>query len=414
MGRAVRSVSEIISTPRQPICSRLLQPFRRITSSGDYIGEIDGLRFVAILFVYLYHLFGDILKHSPDVYKEPLKTSIFFVLALNLRIGVQLFFVISGFILALPFASHYLSGTRPIQTGKYFLRRLTRLEPPYVLSMLLFFVLKLAAARGSASELLPHLAASLAYLHNAIFGGPSVISIVAWSLEIEIQFYLLAPILATVFLIRSVAGRRLLLAMACLGFSVADALWGQNPLLRLSLLGSAQYFLVGFLLADFFVSCGRIRKGDWRWDMAALAGWPGLAMVLVSQGPWSRLLIPWLALLLYQSAFHGVWMNRLFNNLWLTTIGGMCYSIYLLHNYAISILGTYTESIGATAPVVRRLLLQFSLITPIVLGVCAIYFVLIEKPFMQPDWPQRLAAWMRSRPSSAVALVTVSESPSAD
>jgi len=399
---------------RAVISQRLLLPFRRTTSSGDYIGEIDGLRFFAIFFVYLYHLFGDILKHSPEVYKAPLKTSLFFVLALNLRIGVQLFFVISGFILALPFAAHYLTGTRPVAPGKYFLRRLTRLEPPYVLSMVLFFVLKVAAARGSASELLPHLAASLAYLHNAVFGGPSVISIVAWSLEIEIQFYILAPMLAKVFLIRTVASRRFLLVIACLAFSAADSLWGQNPLLRLSLLGSAQYFLVGFLLADLFVSCGRIRKSDWRWDIVALAGWPGLALVLVSQGPWSGLLIPWLALLLYQSAFHGVWMNRLFNNLWLTTIGGMCYSIYLLHNYVISALGAYTESVWATWPIVARLLLQFSLITPLVLVVSAVYFVLIEKPCMQPDWPQRLWAWIRSRSRSTDPLLAVAESPSSD
>ena len=52
--------------------------------------------------------------------------------------GVQLFFVISGFVLALPFASHYLCQTRAVSLRAYFLRRLTRLEPPYVLSMLLF------------------------------------------------------------------------------------------------------------------------------------------------------------------------------------------------------------------------------------------------------------------------------------
>ena len=407
-------MSQAIDVSRPAICSRLLLPFRRITSSGEYIGEIDGLRFVAILFVYLYHLFGDILKHSPEVYKAPLKSSLFFVLALNLRIGVQLFFVISGFILALPFAAHYLTGARPVKPGKYFLRRVTRLEPPYVLSMVLFFALKVAAARGSASELLPHLAASLAYLHNAVFRAPSVISIVAWSLEIEVQFYILAPMVARVFLIHTVASRRLLLVTACLAFSAADSLWGQNPLLRLSLLGSAQYFLVGFLLADLFVSGGRVRKRDRRWDIAALVGWPGLALVLVSQGPWSRLLIPWLALLLYQSAFHGVWMNRLFNNLWLTTIGGMCYSIYLLHNYAISVLGAYTESVWAAWPIAARLLIQFSLMAPLVLGACAVYFVLIEKPCMQPDWPQRLWAWIRSRPRSAEALLAVAESSSSE
>jgi peptidoglycan/LPS O-acetylase OafA/YrhL len=50
---------------------------------------------------------------------------------------------------------------------------------------------------------LPHLAASVGYMHYLIFQAPSAINSVAWSLEIEVQFYILAPLLSMVFAIRN-------------------------------------------------------------------------------------------------------------------------------------------------------------------------------------------------------------------
>src|SRR5262245_10743057 len=57
------------------------------------------------------------------------------------RYGVQLFFIISGFILALPFAAERLAGARPVRLKAFYLRRLTRLEPPYFLVLTIFFLL---------------------------------------------------------------------------------------------------------------------------------------------------------------------------------------------------------------------------------------------------------------------------------
>jgi peptidoglycan/LPS O-acetylase OafA/YrhL len=394
--------------------SRLLLSFRRITSSGDYIGEIDGLRFIAILAVYTYHLFGDVLKHSPDSYKATFENSFFYLLALNLRFGVELFFVISGFVLALPFAASYLKGAIPVNLRIYFMRRLTRLEPPYIVALLLFFALKIVAGRGSFTQLLPHLGASLAYLHNAIFQEPSVISIVAWSLEVEVQFYLLAPLFALVFRIRAVWSRRLVLAAACLAFSVVEYLGSDTSLVGLSLLGNLEYFLVGFLLADLFVSSNRIRRHDWHWDLVVATTVSTLAVVLVGMGQARNLLIPWLVLILYLGVFHSVYANRIVTNVWLTTIGGMCYSIYLLHNYAVSALGNYTEGIWASQPVLVRLLLQFIVITPFVLAVSVLFYAAVERPCMRPNWPQRLGVWIAQFRKSSPGVVSISQTAAAD
>ena len=108
-----------------------LNRFRRITSSGLYIPEIDGLRFLAISWIFLFH-FNDYLATARHFNEASLLQTFFY----NGYRGVELFFVISGFILSLPFAKYYLANGKKIRLKNYFLRRITRLEPPYFIIMI--------------------------------------------------------------------------------------------------------------------------------------------------------------------------------------------------------------------------------------------------------------------------------------
>src|SRR5438094_3364218 len=123
--------------------------FRRITTSGNYIPEIDGLRFIAIFAVVLHHvaLYVTTLDNRPEGIFE-----------LGTR-GVELFFAISGFVLAAPFASQYLCGRPRVRLGQYFLRRLTRLEPPYLLALLIIFFVKIMSLSQDPERLLVSLVA---------------------------------------------------------------------------------------------------------------------------------------------------------------------------------------------------------------------------------------------------------------
>lgn len=107
---------------------------QRITSSGKFIPEIDGLRFLAILSVVLFHINGLILIYDKHVINKNniIYNFINYILS-HCYLGVPLFFVISGFILSMPFANYYLKGQNKPELKKYFVRRLTRLEPPYIL-----------------------------------------------------------------------------------------------------------------------------------------------------------------------------------------------------------------------------------------------------------------------------------------
>lgn len=312
----------------------LLAHLSRRTSSGRFIPEVDGLRFVAIAAVVLYHIAGFTESGAG-------RAGGVFDAAHSGRYGVQLFFMISGFILALPFAVYRLAGGPRPALGAYFVRRLTRLEPPYVIAMLGCFAALVVLGRGTTGDLWPHLLASLVYQHNLLYGTFSTINPVAWSLEIEVQFYCLAPVLAWLFAIRHPVHRRSAIVALAFVFAAASPLWTGR--MSLTLVASLHFFLVGFLAADLYAT-----------------GWP--------------------------DALRSRAVSRVLGNRWIATIGGMCYSIYLLHHPIVSFIGHRTLPLGGLA-------VQVGLIVPVVLGVSTLYFVAIERPCMDRHWPQRLGAW---------------------
>ena len=103
---------------------------RRITSGSSWIPEIDGLRFIAIALVVLFHLAAQVSAKSHITFTRHDWYAGLFAIFERGDIGVRIFFVISGFILGRPFARHYLLGHARPSLRSYYLRRITRLEPP--------------------------------------------------------------------------------------------------------------------------------------------------------------------------------------------------------------------------------------------------------------------------------------------
>jgi peptidoglycan/LPS O-acetylase OafA/YrhL len=390
---------------RPGFADRLHARLSRITSSGKFIPEIDGLRFIAIALVVLLHIHFYVANKAGERF-DPAPT--FFGPGENPLMqvvkhggyGVELFFAISGFILALPFAEHYLQGRPEVTLKKYYLRRLTRLEPPYLASLVIHFVLTAAsraASQWTLSQLLVSLAVSCFYAHSLVFGEQSLVHFIAWSLEVEVQFYLLVPLLARVFAVRNKWLRRADLAVAALGLVLTCQLIGVDnfPRLRLSILNYGQYFLAGFVLADLYVA-------DWKgrptchsaWDLVSLVGWPAFFLV-VNWQVWRAFLFPPLILLLYMAVMRGVWFRAALTNRWVVVTGGMCYSLYLVHGVFIVVFGRFTTLLAGPPSYEVYFLMQVALLTPIILVGSALFFVLIEKPCMRRDWPQALYRWAK-------------------
>ncbi len=166
------------------ILNRHLQ---RITRTGRYIPEIDGLRFIAIASVVLFHI-GYAVTHRPGNLDFP--PSLPFDIFSHGHRGVELFFAISGFILALPFAQCCLSSGRPVGLRSYYVRRLTRIEPPYVVALVVFYLAAVLMNTSDVSD--SGFARSfwlrLFYLNGLWTGQPPTLNGVTWSLEVEVQF----------------------------------------------------------------------------------------------------------------------------------------------------------------------------------------------------------------------------------
>jgi peptidoglycan/LPS O-acetylase OafA/YrhL len=361
----------------------LLQ-LRRITSSGRFVPEIDGLRFAAITSVVVYHLHGFVLAAGA----LPAAQDSFRTIAGHGYRGVNLFYVISGFILGLPFAAHHLKGKPAVPLESYFLRRLTRLEPPYIVNLLICFAL-LVASGASAWALAPHLGASLLYVHSLWFGHQSVINPVAWTLEIEVQFYCLVPVLASIFLVRSKLARRTVLVGVILLAGIAQIFYWDGPeRIKLTICYAIQFFLTGLLLADVYVVDWNERPSpQWRWDLVSLLCWP-LIFVPGDRSVWVYL--PFLMLAAYVAAFKGVLFNRLFRNKFITAVGGMCYTIYLFHYQLITAVLRFSKRLHPGGSFDAYFAVQLLVYAPILLLISCFYFALVERPCMARDWPRRL------------------------
>jgi peptidoglycan/LPS O-acetylase OafA/YrhL len=410
----------------------LLQRLSRVTSTGRFVPEIDGLRFMAIMAVVLFHIQKHVFPAWTDFAGLGATCSTAgegAVIALRGVIntgwiGVQLFFIISGFILSTPFAEHHLTGASAPTLGKYFVRRVTRLEPPYIINLLLLYGLTVwlswycvsGGSGKSAGELAPHLLASLLYSHNIAYGDHSLINNVAWTLEIEVQFYILAPLLATVFCIR----RKRLRRAVIVGGIVAGCLFGHwradlgndsrlAYVLGMTLLGQFKYFLIGFLLADvYLVEWKKAPPTDWRWDVVGLAAWLAIPFMIPTYVPWLdgawgalhagwrfEYMLPAVMLVAYIGAFRGRVLNLFFRYPWVTAIGGMCYTIYLYHNSVIFFTYRYAGGLDLGLGEGINALSRGAILIAAVVTVGSLLFVLFERPFMNRHWPRWV--WQQAR-----------------
>jgi peptidoglycan/LPS O-acetylase OafA/YrhL len=160
---------------------------------------IEGLRGVAALSVLAYH----------GVYKAYLQGSGSPTLqawASHLDAGVPLFFVISGFLLYRPFVAARMAGRPAPTTEEYGRRRILRIVPAYWVVLLVVGIAGLSYP-GSPGILSPE---GLPYYFGFLqIYDPQVASggiNVAWSLCVEITFYLMLPFWAALIR-RRVAGR---------------------------------------------------------------------------------------------------------------------------------------------------------------------------------------------------------------
>ncbi len=355
-----------------PFADWCLRHVARPRPAQTFVPQIDGLRCVAILAVVLYHVQGYVAAKSGLVHTGALHQ-----LFAQGHYGVPLFFALSGYIIACQFIE-----PRPIDLKRYFVRRITRLEPPYVISLLLIFGVKLWLFDLAFPDFLLHLLASLFYVHNLAFGEHSTVNGVAWSLEVEWQFYLLAPLAFAAILrmkgVRRHAGLWLLMLIGGCAHAFAREF---GPRFGLSLLHYFGFFVAGVWVAVLEAEAADSRVSG-RFDVLGGAAILATLFVLV-RGGIAEIALPALTALLVLCALRGPVLRRILGWWPIHCVGAMCYTIYLYHFFVVSAVGrVYAATVGWHASGEVSLALFALIAMPLVLAACLLPYLLIERPFM--------------------------------
>ncbi|MFD0749630.1 acyltransferase family protein [Mucilaginibacter calamicampi] len=372
----------------------MLQSYRRITSTGKFVPEIDGLRFIAILPVVLMHINTNFLR-SFEAPKSFVDSDLNAIIHYG-ELGVRFFFAISGFVLANTFSSFYKKNKNlwAFNFKSYYYRRLTRLEPPFLISTLvLFFVVGLFVVKDLVG-LIPNLIATLTYTHYFWFGKWSVINPVTWSLEVEVQFYLIAPFVGWFLFSKFKDSYRniilaVLIIVTPLIFLSPGSIFYTNKHLEKCIVVYQSHFYVGILMASIYGSnvWQRVQK-SYLFDIGFLVGVLGLYFFYPPKTH-SYILFDFSMLLIMITCFKGVITNRFFSNSLISLIGGMCYSIYLLHYAVVFVLMKVTSHL-----VFKSFYFEwaFHMVLSIVVVLCCsfIFYLYCERPCMDKNWPSKL------------------------
>ena len=382
---------------------------RRSTSGSTFLPVVDGLRFLAILPVVIQHLSERIIRISEARHlATPFDYAILSVFPTG-QLGVELFFVISGLIISHPFIRAHFQQTDMPQLKSFYARRLTRLEPPYFLVMLGCYLFvkftgyipegTLAFARSPVS-VERSLVASLTYMHGLLIGTNPILDPPAWSLELEIQFYIIAPLLLLALLrLRSPILILIALAVFMMGTILASHLV-QYPVGNWHTFLVTRYlhlFATGVLI-NVLSFCGIVSRNisPGFWDIGFVASLIVLYVIDKHGGP---ILTAGLQIIcyviLFLSAFNGGKFKDFLSRPWIFAIGGMCYTIYLIPQPILHVLTGIAMRTTGLVGFLPGLVLSVLTTLPILFVASVLFYLLIEKPCMNPKWPRNLWRWSR-------------------
>lgn len=226
---------------------------------GDPIAQIHTVRVVAMLGVFLHHLWNTVILTPAGPFQWGL--DVIFDTASD---GVILFNVLSGFLLALPYLG---PQRRPfVGYGNFLHRRFLRIVPPYFLALVLFSMANVLVFGIPPVSALHNLLVHLSFLNSLDYSMMSTNFSHFWYLGMLAQFYLLFPFFLRFFL--RVGSTRALVSIVALcwgGWSLLGAYLAWYPdsalgmagyLMHFNLPGRLPEFAAGMWLASRWTSSG--------------------------------------------------------------------------------------------------------------------------------------------------------------
>jgi peptidoglycan/LPS O-acetylase OafA/YrhL len=235
-----------------------MQPPSKAGIVDSKIGALNGLRGIAIAMVVLFHLFIPYTSKNPLRPGEIDGEGLFAAFINNANLGVNIFFVLSGFVLYLPYRTGRRAMAGVAGFPAFYLHRAQRLLPLYYIVVLVTVALHSKELYGSRDWYLElgALLSTLFIFSAHGFAPPS--NIVLWSVSVEIWFSALFPVF--VLLIQRwrtpkvVIGTVLVCAaFAYIGHSISIERVGFFWPFTKGIFGSCYEFLLGMMVCDLYV-----------------------------------------------------------------------------------------------------------------------------------------------------------------
>lgn len=332
----------------------------------SYIERLDHLRFFAAFIVLMYHAF----------IFYPQKNPVRFPILDQGYVGVTLFMVLSGFLLTL------ISFNRELIISRFYVNRILRIYPLFIFIVTLGYFStpeprEISAGIAYLLSLLP--ISNLYRMNYGPFGGQ------LWSVMVEIQFYLLFPVLAlTMKRVRLgfyLSVISILVVVRCAVYLLNSTVY---DLAYFSLFGNLDCFLIGCAVAVLYIRneaqtfpwyvyvliFGAINAG-----IVVLYRFLGLSATSPLWIIWPDIQgLMWSALIFtYLRADMTVPLSRQW-----AYLGKISYSIYAWH-----ILVWMIVARSMPAPLISPYLTGLVLVLPATLALAALSYAVIEAPFLR-------------------------------
>ena len=345
-----------------------------------YFPHVEGLRGVAALYVFLYHLWQTGIAHAGATLGVLLPFTLPWLQYGHFAVAV--FIVISGYCLGLPVAQ---SGR--FDPRRFALRRARRLGPAYVAALLLSVApfLGAAALRGIHVPLwhvAVGVAAHLALVHNLVPALTEYINGSMWSIALECQIYVVFALLLVPVWRRFGPVAQLAVALV-LGLAPHFVLHGRADYTICWLLG-----LFGMGVAAAHVTARGIRLHA-AWRALAFAAAALAVIMVLPQGDaaadgslWPADLAVGAAVSLLFVTSDGVsqpWTSRVLALRPVVVLGTFSYSLYLIHAPLVALAGALLSRYGVGA---AGSALTYALLIPAVIALAYGFFLIAERPFL--------------------------------
>ncbi|HEY0786731.1 MAG TPA: acyltransferase, partial [Acidobacteriaceae bacterium] len=349
--------------------------------SKTEIRSLTGLRGVAAVFVVFYHYTFGVVNFGPGLLKT---------IEGHGYMAVDLFFVLSGFVITLTNSSGFLNGFAWKPYLVFLYKRLGRTYPLYLLIVLASMALRLHPGGFSRFEVVTNLLLIQAWGFAISIGGP------AWSISTEFAAYLLFPLMVMI-----VPERRRAAVIACATLAVAMLLFlSVQPENRLHVAhssvgprhGPLDIYDFGTVypllrcIAGFLLGVIGYRLSLWR-PVRRIASAPGagdavvvlLVCLAALRGSDIAIVLTFVPLII-TLPFEQSYASRLLGSAPVYWFGLISYSLYLVHSPLYLVANPGTERLLGALHVPHLLRVSAVVVGMLTTAVSAVTYYWWERP----------------------------------